>query len=117
MQGKPQQLFAFLAVAPASRQEAQWRPAVDVYRTPYGWLLKFELAGVRIDDISVHRQGGRITVSGVRRDWTWEDGYHHHMMEISYSRFERTIELPYDPGDAALDVEYRDGLLLVRVTT
>ena len=28
-------------------QDAPWRPNVDVYRTAAGWLVKFELAGVR----------------------------------------------------------------------
>jgi len=114
---KPHQLFAFFAVASPAPEEVRWRPAADVYRTPYGWLLKFELAGVRLEDISIHRQGGRITLSGVRRDWALEEGTHQHLMEISYSRFERTIELPGDPGEARMDVEYRDGILLIRVTT
>lgn len=115
MREKPQQLFGFFAVASPAPEEVRWRPAVDVYRTPYGWLLKLELAGVRLEDISICQQGGRITVSGVRRDWALEEGYHHYMMEISYSRFERTIELPSDPGPAGMRVEYRDGLLLIRV--
>lgn len=115
MQEKPKQLFVVFAAAPALRQEAPWRPAADVYRTPYGWLLKFELAGVRLEDISIHRQGARITVSGVRRDWALEEGGQHHMMEIAYSRFERTVELPCDPGEARLRVEYRDGILLLRL--
>jgi len=112
---KPRQLFALFVAAPAPREEVHWRPPVDVYRTPYGWLLKFELAGVRLEDISIHRQGNRVTVSGVRRDWALEEGYHQHMMEIAYSRFERTVELPWDPGDVRIRVEYRDGLLLVRM--
>jgi HSP20 family molecular chaperone IbpA len=38
-------------------------------------------------------------------------------MEISYNRFERTVELPGDISDAAYSLETRDGLLLVRVDT
>lgn len=115
MQEKPKQLFAVFAAAAAPRQEVHWRPPADVYRTPYGWLLKFELAGVRLDDINIHHQGRRVTVSGVRRDWAWEEGYHQQMMEIAYSRFERTIELPCDPGEVRIRVEYRDGILLIRM--
>lgn len=115
MPEKPRQLFALFVAAPAPREEVHWRPPVDVYRTPYGWLLKFELAGVRLEDVSIHCQGNRVTVSGVRRDWALEEGYHQHMMEIAYSRFERTVELPWDPGQVRIRVEYRDGLLLVRM--
>ncbi len=92
-----------------------WRPAADVYRTREGWLLKFELAGVRLDDISVAAQGSGITITGVRRDQMLEEGCCHYSMEMSYSRFERTIHLPCGLESAALDVSYEDGILVVRV--
>jgi HSP20 family molecular chaperone IbpA len=38
-------------------------------------------------------------------------------MEIAYNRFERAIELPGDLSQAQLDLEFRDGILMVRVTT
>ncbi|MBV9126219.1 MAG: Hsp20/alpha crystallin family protein, partial [Planctomycetes bacterium] len=49
-------------------QEVPWRPAVDVYRTRQGWRVKFELAGVRPEDITLTVHGRRLTVQGVRRD-------------------------------------------------
>jgi HSP20 family protein len=88
---------------------------VDVYRRGDGWLLKFDLAGVQPQDVKVRISGSRVTVSGVRRDWVVEQGYSHHSMEISYNRFERTIELPGDISQAEYSLEAREGLLLVRV--
>ncbi|HZT36654.1 MAG TPA: Hsp20/alpha crystallin family protein [Bryobacteraceae bacterium] len=92
-----------------------WNPPVDIYRGPRGWLLKFDLAGVSPSDVKVRISGSRVTVSGVRRDWVVEQGYSHHSMEISYNRFERTVELPGDLSRAEYSLEARDGLLLVRV--
>jgi HSP20 family protein len=92
-----------------------WRPPVDIYRKGDTWLLKFDLAGVQPKDVKVRISGSRITVSGIRRDWTVEQGYSYHSMEICYSRFERTIELPGDLSAAEYTLEGRDGLLLVRV--
>ncbi len=100
---------------PAS--ETTWSPAADVYRTRDGWLLKFELAGVSLEDIRVHAHGSAITVAGVRRDLTAEENCCcQYSMEIPYSRFERTIHLPCNVDQARLDVEYRNGILLVRLT-
>ena len=45
-----------------------WHPTVDVYRCADGWLLKFELADVRRDDIEVQFDGHGVRVSGVRRE-------------------------------------------------
>jgi len=93
-----------------------WQPAADVYRTRTGWLVKFELAGVTNDDVALKVQGRRLTLAGVRRDWLVEECSAHYSMEIAYNRFERVIELPCDLEHARLDLEFRDGILLVRVT-
>ena len=94
-----------------------WRPAVDVYRTPRGWLLKFDLAGVRPEDVALTVQGCRVTIRGVRRDCLAEEGCRYYRMEITYSHFERSVELPCDVEPAAIATEYRLGMLLVHLTT
>jgi HSP20 family protein len=96
--------------------EAYWQPAADVYRTRTGWLVKYDLAGVRIEDIEVTVAGSQITIGGLRRDWRLEDGCSHYSMEISYNRFERTLELPCDLAGAEVQLEGREGILLLRLT-
>ncbi len=96
---------------------AAWQPAADIYRTSTGWLLKFELAGVTPDDVAVEVHGSRLTVCGVRRDLMVEECCRHYSMEIAYDRFERMVELPCDLEQAHLNLEFRNGILVVRVTT
>jgi HSP20 family protein len=95
--------------------ETIWHPRADVYRTRTGWLLKFELAGVRPEDVSVYVSGNRVTVNGMRRDCVIEEGCSYYSMEIAYNRFERTIELPCDLSGTNLGLEFIHGILLVRV--
>jgi HSP20 family protein len=97
--------------------EAAWHPSADVYRTPRGWLVKFDLAGVRPEDLAVSVRGPRLTVRGSRRDWCAEEGCRYYRMEIAYSHFERSLELPCNLERARVAVEYRDGMLLVRIQT
>jgi HSP20 family protein len=94
-----------------------WHPSVDIYRTRSGWLLKFDLAGVRPEDIGIQVQGCRITVSGTRRDWVLEEGWSYYSMEISYNRFERTIQLPCELASPRTRVDYQYGILIIRVET
>lgn len=112
---KPKQFPAYLF--PGSRAEGatSWRPSVDVYRTRDGWLLKFDLAGVDPEDVTVDIDGCRIKVSGVRRDWFVEEIASYHSMEIAYSRFERTVELPCAFENPRVTLESRHGILFVRV--
>jgi HSP20 family protein len=95
---------------------APWEPNVDVYRSRDGWLLKFDLAGVQAGDVTVTVRGRYVSVSGTRRDSIVEEGCSYYSMEISYNRFERSIEMPTDLENARVSLEARDGLLLVRIT-
>ena len=63
-----------------------------------------------------------MTLRGLRRDTVLEECQKkglplpvHHRMEIAYSRFERTLELPCDLKKADIVTDYRDGLLLVHI--
>ncbi len=94
-----------------------WRPAADIYRTPEGWVVKLELAGVRQEDVDVVASGSELFITGVRRDKFVEEGWSHYSMEIAYNHFERAIELPCDLERAKISIESQDGLLLVRVNT
>ena len=94
-----------------------WQPSADVYRTKDGWLVKFDLAGVKIADVSVTIRGRRLTISGVRRDSFLEEGSSYYSMEISYNRFERSLVMPANLENARVTIVAREGLLLVRVIT
>ena len=104
----------FLPAAESAREVA-WRPLVDVYRTPDGWLVKFDLAGVRPEDVQLSVSGSTLAVRGCRRDGCLEAGCSHYQMEISYSHFERRLQLPESLEKAVIDTEHRDGMLLVRI--
>lgn len=98
-------------------QDQEWQPSVDVYQTSWGWILKFELAGVRMEDLNVHVSKRAVTVSGIRRDYMVESGCNHYSMEITYSRFRRSVQTPDDLTGAKVRLDYRDGILFVRIRT
>jgi len=104
----------FLPAAEAARGAA-WHPPADVYRTPGGWLVKLDLAGVRPEDVEVTAGGRQLTVRGTRRDWCLEEGCSQYQMEIAYSHFERSLTLPADLDRARVTAEHRHGMLLVHV--
>lgn len=99
------------------QERVDWLPPVDVYRAAWGWLLKFDLAGVRLEDVHVQLDRNTVSVSGVRRDYVLEDGCCHYTMEISYSHFGRTIDLPDNLSKAQIRLDYQDGILFVRIRT
>lgn len=105
--------------SPSEERHSQvpWQPAADVCRVPGGWLVKLDVAGVRSEDFQITVSEQRLTIAGVRRDWQFESGSHYHSMEISYNRFQRTIEFPTPIEAAQITTDYRDGILFVRLHT
>jgi HSP20 family protein len=93
--------------------EGPWQPSADVYRTRDGWLVKFELAGVRPEEIDLRLGGARLRLRGLRRDVVCRETQQSHSMEISYNQFERNIEFPESLDAYATDTQYQDGMLLV----
>jgi HSP20 family protein len=94
---------------------ASWCPPADIYRTREGWLVKLDLAGVRPEDIHLAVQERTLHIHGTRRDCSVSESCSLYQMEISYSQFQRQLELPCDLGAADITSEYRDGMLFVLI--
>ena len=92
-----------------------WCPAADVYRTRDGWIVKVDLAGIKPADVEVTIDGPVLRISGSRRDGICGEGVSHYQLEITYSRFEKMIQFPRSIENAAIDRDYRDGLLILRL--
>jgi HSP20 family protein len=92
-----------------------WEPAADIYRTPEGWKIKFDLAGVKPDDVEVLISGDKLIVRGVRRDSFITKDWSYHQLEITYSRFERVIMIPCALSDATVRSECLDGWLVLHI--
>jgi len=103
----------FFRTAPFS--EGEWRPAADVYRTPYGWFLKVELAGVERGDLEVALERNAVVLAGIRRDRIEEPECSCQSMEIAYSRFLRRIEFPEEVMGGRLEVDTRQGWVIVKI--
>jgi HSP20 family protein len=92
-----------------------WCPAADVYRTRDGWIVKVDLAGIKPEDVEIGINGPLLRISGSRRDSTCGEGISHYQLEITYSRFEKTIQFPRSIESASIGRDYRDGLLILRL--
>jgi HSP20 family protein len=99
-------------VRPSSRV---WNPAADIYRTADGWIVKVDLAGVRPDELEITVAGATLHLAGCRRDTFYGEGVSYQQLEITYSRFERTLQFPCRIEGAAVARDYRDGLLILHL--
>lgn len=107
---------ALLTVAHRVRPSGRlWNPAADVYRTDEGWIVKVDLAGICADDLQIGIYDSSLRIGGCRRDTLFKEGFSYQQMEITYSRFEKTIQFPSAIEEASVEHDYRDGFLIVNL--
>ncbi len=112
----PNREFSFFAIGRRVRPSGRlWNPAADVYRSNDGWLVKVDLAGVCADDLRIEITGSGLKLAGCRRDTFFREGLVYQQMEISYSRFEKTIQFPCAIEEASLEHQYSDGFLIIKL--
>ena len=108
--------FHFVGSSKKVQSGQLWYPAADVYQTPDGWRVKVDLAGVAVEDIEIDIQGNVLYIAGARKDRSCAIvGLSFHQMEITYSRFEKTLKFPSIIEGARVEHNFEDGILIIRL--
>jgi HSP20 family protein len=92
-----------------------WNPAADVYRTDEGWLVKVDLAGLCAEDLELVLDDTLLRISGCRRDTFYREGMSYQQMEITYSKFEKTIQFPCPIEKGSVAHSFQDGFLIIEL--
>lgn len=100
---------------------AEWAPAVDVYRYADRYEVLAELAGIRREEIELTVQPRQLTIEGRRRrrlpdcpeGEAESDCRQTIAMEIATGRFERRIQLPEAVDPEKVSARQEDGLLRI----
>ncbi len=77
--------------------------------------MKVDLAGVCPDDVEIIIDGPVLHMHGCRRDTFYGEGISYQQLEITYSRFEKTLRFPCSLEGVSLVRDYRDGLLILHL--
>ncbi|MEO7673361.1 MAG: Hsp20/alpha crystallin family protein [Pyrinomonadaceae bacterium] len=107
--------FQFVGSSKNAQSGQLWYPAADVYQTSDGWVVKVELAGVSVDDVTIDVQGNVLYIAGCRKDKSFAFGGSYQQMEITYSSFEKTLKFPASIEGVVLDHMFENGLLIIRL--
>lgn len=93
-----------------------FNPAAEVLKDGEDALVRLEIPGVDIDrDVKVELDGGRLVVSGERRDEHAENTEGRTVREVRYGSFQRSFAVPAHVTADAITASYDAGVLSVRV--
>ena len=93
-----------------------WIPTADIFARGDDLVLRYELAGVREEDIEITLTSGVLTVSGDRKSDLNEEQVHFYTRGRSYGHFRRSMNLPEGVDGSKINATYDDGMLELIVT-
>jgi HSP20 family protein len=91
---------------------AGWVPPVDLHETDDRYVVTAELPGLRREDVQIHFQDSRVTLSGVRHERA-APCEQFHRIERGHGSFSRTFELPVAVLVDEITADLKDGVLTV----
>ena len=92
-----------------------WAPVVDIYETENELVIKADLADIEEKNLDIRVENNMLTLRGERKfeQTVSEDNYLR--VERSYGTFSRSFSLPNTVNAEAIQAEYRNGVLTVRM--
>jgi HSP20 family protein len=97
------------------REPVAFAPAVDIAEQADAYLLRVELPGVSKDNLTLEYKENRLLLGG-RKDAVvqGEEGRYRYV-ESRSGGFSRVFELPRNVRTVAIEAEYKDGVLQLRI--
>ena len=86
-------------------------PAVSVAETNDTFEVTAELPGVDEKDINVSLDDNQLVISGEKKAESTKEEKDWHVQERSYGSFYRSMSLPFEPEDGAVDAHFDKGVL------
>jgi HSP20 family protein len=85
--------------------------AINVAETKDAFEVTAELPGVDEKDIKVSLDNNQLVISGEKKAESTKEEKDWHVEERSYGSFYRSISLPFEPEDGAVDAHFDKGVL------
>lgn len=99
-----------------SQKISDWfAPRSDAAVTPDSYEISMELPGVTLEAIEIAIQDNMLLVTGEKRFEREESGKSYFFSEREYGVFQRTFRIPPDADQEAIDADFRNGVLTIRL--
>ncbi len=90
-----------------------WSPPTDFYETGAAFIIRVEIAGMKLEDFKISLEDRYLIISGTRTDTPGPRAYHR--MEIRYGEFRTVVNLPAPVEASQAEAVYQDGFLTLKL--
>jgi HSP20 family protein len=90
-------------------------PSLDLAETNNALEVRMDIPGMEAKDIDIQVNGNLLTISGERKEEHEEKDKTYHRVERRVGSFSRSVTLPCAVKESAVDAQYKNGILTVRL--
>lgn len=90
-------------------------PAINVAETNDAFEVTAELPGVDEKDINISLDDNQLVISGEKKAESTKEEKDWHIEERSYGSFYRSMSLPFEPEDGAVEAHFDKGVLHIAI--
>lgn len=90
-------------------------PRLDVRESGNELRICADLPGVKPEEVELRLDGNVLTLRGEKTLESENKKEDYYLMERSYGRFQRSLELPYAPDPAHVHAQFENGVLTIHV--
>ncbi len=91
----------------------EWLPNADVYETDHELVVKFEVPGVALKDVSLAINGNNLILRGEKKRSESAKGAKYHCMERGFGKFKRVVHISSPVNTHRAVTELAEGVLKV----
>jgi HSP20 family protein len=96
------------------RESGAWIPNADILETEDCLVVKVELPGVSLEDLSLSVHGGNVILRGEKRRDDPDGPARYHLAERAFGKFRRVIHLGVPVNTHRAEAVLHDGFLRIR---
>jgi HSP20 family protein len=93
--------------------ELEFSPKCELSEESGNYMVKFDMPGVKREDVKIELNENQLTVSAERRHEEKSESKKDHYSEISYGSYERVFSLPTPVDEKKADAKFDNGVLTI----
>ena len=107
--------YRLMTCDPFQNLQAFWIPSMDVEETQNEIVVRAELPGLKKEEIHLRAEGDALVLTGERKQEAETKDKTLHLVERSYGKFHRVIQLPAEVDGACASAGYEEGVLTIHL--
>jgi HSP20 family protein len=96
-------------------QYSEVMPRVDETEDEKAFHIRVELPGMDQDDVDINLANGMLTIRGEKKREDEEKGKDFYRKERSFGAFRRTLPIPAEVDENAIDATFKKGVLCIEL--